>query len=32
VAGAEKAGWHTELFDEINPAGSIARIKQILAF
>jgi HAD superfamily hydrolase (TIGR01509 family) len=32
VAGAERAGWHTELFDEINPAGSIARIKQILAF
>lgn len=32
VAGAEKAGWHTELFDENNPAGSIDRIKQALAF
>lgn len=32
IAGAEKAGWHTELFDENNPAGSIERIKQILAF
>ena len=32
IAGAEKAGWHTELFDENNPSGSIERIKQILAF
>lgn len=32
IAGAEKAGWHTELFDEDNPTGSIDRIKQILAF
>lgn len=32
IAGAEKAGWHTELFDENNPEGSITRIKQILAF
>jgi HAD superfamily hydrolase (TIGR01509 family) len=32
IAGAEKAGWHAELFDENNPAGSIDRVKQILAF
>lgn len=32
VAGAEKAGWHTELFDENNPQGSIARIKAALTF
>jgi len=32
IAGAERAGWHTELFDENNPSGSIERIKQILAF
>jgi FMN phosphatase YigB (HAD superfamily)/DNA-binding XRE family transcriptional regulator len=32
IAGAEKAGWQTEIFDENNPAGSIARIKQSLSF
>jgi HAD superfamily hydrolase (TIGR01509 family) len=32
LAGGQKAGWHTEQFDENNPQGSIARIKQALAF
>jgi FMN phosphatase YigB (HAD superfamily)/DNA-binding XRE family transcriptional regulator len=32
LAGAQKAGWQTELFDEADPAGSIARIKAALAF
>ncbi|MBX4190991.1 HAD-IA family hydrolase, partial [Candidatus Saccharibacteria bacterium] len=32
LAGAQKAGWHTELFDESNLAESIERIKQALAF
>jgi FMN phosphatase YigB (HAD superfamily)/DNA-binding XRE family transcriptional regulator len=32
LAGAQKAGWHTELFDEANVADSIERIKTALAF
>jgi FMN phosphatase YigB (HAD superfamily) len=32
LAGAQKAGWHTELFDEANVAESIERIKTALAF
>jgi HAD superfamily hydrolase (TIGR01509 family) len=32
LAGAQKAGWHTEMFDEANLADSIGRIKQTLAF
>jgi len=32
VAGAEKAGWQTQIFDEADVAGSIARIKEFLAF
>jgi HAD superfamily hydrolase (TIGR01509 family) len=32
LAGAQKAGWHTEMFEEANLADSIERIKQTLAF
>jgi HAD superfamily hydrolase (TIGR01509 family) len=32
LAGAERAGWHTEWFDETNPEESIARVREALAF
>lgn len=32
LAGAQKAGWHTELFEEADLADSIERVKQTLAF
>jgi HAD superfamily hydrolase (TIGR01509 family) len=32
LAGAQKAGWHTEMFEEANLADSLERIKATLAF
>jgi FMN phosphatase YigB (HAD superfamily) len=32
VAGAEKAGWQTQIFDEADVVGSINRIKEFLTF